>query len=283
MKNFMKIAAVAALMFVSGNINAQDEFGGKKGAFGTEIQFNPFSENFTTFKLDNVGLKFRYFISDEHAVRLGLNVGFNNSTTGATVSVPNAADPVYMVGGTFDGIAYASDMDAYNNQKNDKTKLNSTKFGVNLGYEYHFAKFGRADLYAGAQVGFSMVNYKTTSDNTTAWNTDAVTGLSKWANLKSEYKGYDNINNKKSNFALSAGVFTGIDFYITKGLFVGAELGINFKNTKYKNYDVTMTTPAATWATDGATNTTTTKYEVTDKSTELKFEAVPALRLGWTF
>ena len=72
MKNFMKIAAVAALMIVSGNINAQDEFGGKKGAFGTEIQFNPFSNNFETFRID--GLSFRYFISDEHALRLKFNV-----------------------------------------------------------------------------------------------------------------------------------------------------------------------------------------------------------------
>lgn len=283
MKNLMKMAALAAVLMFSANVNAQEEFGGKKGAFGTEIDFNPFANGFNTFDLSNLGLKFRYFISDEHAVRLGLNVGLHNETTGATVTVPNAADPVYMATGTFDAIAYARDVDIYNNQKNDKTKLNETKFSVNLGYEYHFAKFGRADLYAGAQVGFGMVNYKTTSDNTTAWQYDATTGLSKWANLKSEYKGFDNVNGNKSAIAINAGVFTGIDFYVTKSIFVGAELGINFSNTKFKNYDVTMTAPAATWATDGATTTLTTKYEVTDKATELKFYVEPALRLGWKF
>ena len=281
MKNFMKIAAVAALLVVSGNINAQDEFGGKKGNFGTEIQFNPFSNNFTTFKLDNVGLKFRYFISDEHAIRLGLNVGFDNKVDGINNPVvPNVLDPKYT--GAED-INYIKDVDEYNNTKDDKQKLNTTKFAVNLGYEYHFAKYGRADLYAGAKVGFSMVNNKTTVDNTTAWGYDAATGLSKWTNLTQEYKGYDNISGNSNSFAISAGVFTGVDFYITKHLFVGAELGINFKNTKYKDYDVNEVKKAKTFNTDGATVSLTNKHLVTDKDTELNFYVEPALRLGWTF
>ena len=283
MKNFMKIAAVAALMFVSGNINAQDEFGPKKGDFGTELQFNPFSNNFTTFKLDNVGLKFRYFISDEHAIRLGLNVGLNNETKNSDKTIPSSEDPKFIVNGKYDDIKFAKAMDEYNNTKDDKNKTNSTKFGLNLGYEYHFAKFGRADLYAGAQVGFNMVNCKSTVDNTKSWGYDSKSGLSKWVNEKEEYKGYDNINKSSSSFTFKAGVFTGIDFYITKNLFVGAELGINFDNIKYKNYDVTKVVELSSFNTDGATKTITNKHEVGNKTTSLKFEAVPALRLGWTF
>lgn len=282
MKNLMKMAALAAVLMFSANVNAQEEFGGKKGAFGTEIDFNPFANGFNTFDLSDLGLKFRYFISDEHAVRLGLNVGFNNSTTGATIAVPNAGDPAYTTAGNFDPIKYAAAMDTYNNKKNDKTKSSSTEFSLNLGYEYHFAKYGRADLYAGAQVGFGFVNYKSTVDNYTPWGYDAATGLSKWVNMQTEYKGYNGVALSNS-FAINAGVFTGVDFYLTKSLFVGAELGINFNNTKFKNYDVTATTPAATFATDGATLTLTTKNEVNNKTTDLSFYVEPALRLGWKF
>ena len=275
----MKIAAVAALMFVSGNINAQDEFGPKKGDFGTELQFNPFSNNFQTFKID--GLNFRYFISAEHALRLGLNVSVDNQNNGNSLVAPVRTD-------------YTTDKDytvayeKYEHGKDYKNKVNNTNFGINLGYEYHFAKFGRADLYAGAQVAFAFNNWKQTVSDPKSYNMDAD-GKSSWAVLTDELKGAadtngDNKPDEFSAFVFGAGVFTGIDFYLTKNLYVGAELGINFKTGKAKNYDYSQQ-----WLDYNAESNSysvksrTTTVENNVKQTSLKFEAVPALRLGWTF
>lgn len=280
----MKIAAVAALMFVSGNINAQNEYGPEKGDFGTEIKFNPFSNDFTTFKID--GLQFRYFISNEHALRLNLNVGLDNKKKGAANLVrPDQSDSKYKTAsGDFDAAAYGADLDQYNHDKDNFTKVNNTQFGIDLGYEYHFAKFGRADLYAGAQVGIEFDSWKQNGETNVRTSTpDVKTGLASWATSKSETKGAADTNNDGkldsfSTFAFGAGVFTGIDFYITKSLYVGAELGINFATTKSKNFDETTTSWNGT-----AMVTSTTKHENKLNATTLKFEAVPALRLGWTF
>lgn len=279
MKNFMKIAAVAALMIVSGNINAQDEFGGKKGNFGTEIQFNPFSNNFETFRID--GLSFRYFISDEHALRLKFNVELDNTKTGKTLVAPVPSDYTTTV-------AYATAFDKYTHDKDYSNKITNTNFGVNLGYEYHFAKYGRADLYAGAQVGIGIESWKQTEITPTSYNKNAE-GYSTWVNLTNELKGAadtdgDNLADEFSKFAFGAGVFTGVDFYITKGLYVGAELGINFATAKAKNYDFKQQ-----WLDYDAVNNVysvknqTTTVENNIKATSLKFEVEPALRLGWKF
>ena len=276
----MKIAAVAALMFVSGNINAQDEFGPKKGDFGTEVQFNPFSNNFQTFKID--GLNFRYFISAEHAIRLGLNVSVDNKNNGKSLIAPVRDDYA-------NEALYTAAYENYEHGKDYKNKVNNTNFGINLGYEYHFAKFGRADLYAGAQVAFAFNNWKQTINEPESYKLDAATGKSNWTVLTDELKGAadtdgDDIPDEFSAFGFGAGVFTGIDFYITKNLYVGAELGINFKTAKAKNYDSTVQ-----WLEHNLTNDTynvksqTTTVENNVRETTLKFEAVPALRLGWTF
>ena len=94
----------------------------------------------------------------------------------------------------------------------------------------------------------------------------------------------DNLADEFSKFAFGAGVFTGVDFYITKGLYVGAELGINFATAKAKNYDFKQQ-----WLDYDAVNNVysvknqTTTVENNIKATSLKFEVEPALRLGWKF
>jgi len=278
MKNLMKMAALAAVLMFSANVNAQDEFGPQKGDFGTEIMFNPFSNNFQTFKID--GLNFRYFLSDQHALRLNLNVALDNANHGMSASEPLRTS--YPAGAAGDA-AYKYDLEGYAHAKDYKNKVNNTEFGVSLGYEYHFAKFGRADIYAGAQVGIAMNSWKQTIDSPTPYDTQAD-GSSKWITLKNEYKGAADTNNdgtldSYSSFAFGAGVFTGLDFYITKGLYVGAELGINFASGKAKNFDATTQTLNASYAVE----TTTVKTEVHESTTTLKFEVAPALRLGWKF
>ena len=68
--------------------------------------------------------------------------------------------------------------------------------------------------------------------------------------------------------------FTGIDFYVYRGLYVGAELGIRFGVTSYPGY--------YTETKDGRD---AVKSDKMDKETSISFKTLcePALRLGWKF
>lgn len=271
MKNAMKMAAMAAVLMFSANVNAQEEYGAEKGAFSTELQFNPFSNNFETFKID--GLSFRYFFSENSALRLNLNVGVNSNKEGHyNVEVPNKNDANY------DDLQKQYDV-----KKDCIDKTSNTNFGLNLGYEYHFAKYGRADLYAGAQIGFNTESWSQTIKTPTPYNTKED-GSSTWVTLTEEYKGAANTNDDDkldeiSSFIFKAGVFTGIDFYLTKSLYVGAELGINFATASANNIDYSKEYLNASNKVEKTEKTYETSYSVSS----LKFNVVPALRLGWKF
>lgn len=274
MKNAMKMAAMAAVLMFSANVNAQEEYGAEKGAFSTELQFNPFSNNFETFKID--GLSFRYFFSENSALRLNLNVGVNNISEGKTLTAPERSD-------YSDNAYYQMAKEAYENGKDYSNKINNTNFGLNLGYEYHFAKYGRADLYAGAQIGFNTESWSQTIKTPTPYNTKED-GSSTWVTLTEEYKGAANTNDDDkldeiSSFIFKAGVFTGIDFYLTKSLYVGAELGINFATASANNIDYSKEYLNASNKVEKREKTYETSYSVSS----LKFNVVPALRLGWKF
>lgn len=262
MKNAMKMAAMAAVLMFSANVNAQEEYGAEKGAFSTELQFNPFSNNFETFKID--GLSFRYFFSENSALRLNLNVGVNSNKEGHyNVEVPNKNDANY------DDLQKQYDV-----KKDCIDKTSNTNFGLNLGYEYHFAKYGRADLYAGAQIGFNTESWSYTEESMGTL-TDKE-GKPRYVKMTTEEKGrYDD---KFSSFTFKAGVFTGIDFYLTKSLYAGAELGINFATTTSGNYDKTYQ-----YIDTNELKEKTVSYENNISETNLKFNVIPALRLGWKF
>lgn len=72
MKKFILAAALVAAMAPAAV--AQDEFAPEKGDFGVELQFNPFSNDYTTFRDSEYGLTGRYFITNKDAIRL--NIGF---------------------------------------------------------------------------------------------------------------------------------------------------------------------------------------------------------------
>lgn len=68
------IAAIALVACVSAK--AQETYAPEAGEISTEIQFNPFSDDFGTFKLDQ--LKLRYMFSDKDAIRFGIGFGVDN-------------------------------------------------------------------------------------------------------------------------------------------------------------------------------------------------------------
>ncbi len=231
MKKIFTLAIVA--LAAAFGANAQESYAPAKGDFSVEIQVNPFSDNFTTFKLD--ALQGRYFISDKNALRFGIGFGVNSKKD--------------------------------NNSNNDKdlwTKTTTSTFNINLGFENHFFNYKRVDLYAGAGLGFNMQKINTTNN----LGNDRKTTIS-------------NSGNSFNEFAVKA--FTGIDFYVYKGLYVGAELGLKI-GAKYFPAQVEKGgTPidgpnAGQWS---------NSYEKSKGNSSSSFVlatyAEPSLRLGWKF
>lgn len=321
MKKSITLAMIAACSLVSTNALAQ--YTPEKGTVSTEVQFNPFGQNRNHFSLD--GLKFRYFMTDKDALRINLNLDVNNNTT-TDKDVQN---------NKFDAITnwntYSSELE---------TKTTETTFRLAVGYERHLLQDGRIDLYAGGELGYEGIFRSgqqtfTSSVDQFVGGTPVITGSS----TVSHKVTYENMmpttttlpttttggttaptvagRMNESNFFAS--VFTGIDFYLYKGIYVGTEFGIRFSTgtspvngTWKQEYSMTLkTTTGSTvntqktdWSynsetgvrtgvttnsTSGATPTETKindAYTVRDheaNSTRLRVYIEPCLRLGWKF
>lgn len=73
----MKIFMLAGALAVSATASAQESYAPVANDFSVEIQFNPFSNNFTTFQIDQ--LKGRYMFSDKDALRFGIGFGVDQN------------------------------------------------------------------------------------------------------------------------------------------------------------------------------------------------------------
>lgn len=129
----MILAAAIAAASVSPILAQDNNFAPAAGEFSVEVQFNPFSNDFGTFKLDQ--LKGRYFFSDKDAVRFGIGFGFDNVKT---TPDPDNNDEIW-----------------------SKGKLGT--FSIDLGYERHFFNYKRIDLYAGAGLGYALQSVSATN------------------------------------------------------------------------------------------------------------------------
>lgn len=212
------------------------------GDFSVEVQFNPFANDFDTFGLDNMKLKGRYFFSNADALRLGLGFGVS--------SHKHTPQP--------DGEGLAKD-------------LNSTQrignLAIDLGYERHLVQKGRIDYYAGAGLGFALQS---------SCDTEKTVGVT---DNGTEVIRTQKTFNTDSYTMFNVNIFTGVDFYLYKGLFVGAELGVKvgFK-TIPGEYTKGGFTTDGNWS-DSLQSDKGAKSTNLDLATYV----VPALRLGWTF
>lgn len=215
------IAAIAVFGFATANAQYKAE----KGDLQTSVDFRPFNNN-NKEMFENVGINASYFLTDKDALRLGLNFGLDNSKEGESTATTN------------------------------KTTTKSTLFGIAAGYERHFGKFDRLDIYAGAEAELSFKSSSQKVENTAGYT---------------EIKGAQSVGGANRAFTqFGVGVFTGANFYVYKKLYVGAEIEFAFSNTSYKKVE-------------NSNGTTTTEILPKSTGTELKFQVNPALRLGWTF
>lgn len=226
MKKIFTLGLIAiATVFSS---EAEETYAPTSGDFSIEIQVNPFSNNFTTFRLD--ALQGRYFFKAKDALRFGIGFGIDSKKDNNDIDDTNVW-----------------------------TKKTTSTFSINLGYERHFLNYKRVDLYAGAGLGFKL-------------NTITQTN-----NLSSDQKTVtSNYDDSYNEFTVK--VFTGLDFYLYKGLYVGAELGIKVGAKHFPGTVVKGGMNNGSWS---------NSYEVSkspgNSSFVLATYAEPSLRLGWRF
>lgn len=235
MKQMLIAAAIIAASATTA-VASENTFAPQQGDFSAEIQFNPFSNDFETFKIDQ--LQGRYFFSNKDAVRFG--IGFGVSTN------KNTADP--------------------DENPDNWTKNREGNFSINLGYERHFFNFKRVDLYAGAGLGFELVSTCTTNQTVREINGAKLTTQ-------------ERIYNAGSYNLFTFNAFTGIDFYVYKGLYLGAELGIKIG---VKNFPGQYTkgdfNDNGVWD-----DNLESKKGAKTSNFDFGTYCVPALRLGWKF
>lgn len=244
---------LAAALCIATNTFAQDK--PAKGSFGTEVQFNPFDQNGETFQLD--ALKFRYFVTDNDAIRLKLGFDmqrskFNNKVEGDRNESFSSTDFKYKTG----------------------------NFRLDLGYERHFDISKRVNLYVGGSFGFTRhfasTQFEMSSSELTGKfkgeiSNGAITNLD---NLDSDFENMLPSVNDQAYWGINVAAFTGLDFYVYKGLYVGTELGLRLNNNKTSKMEYNAILDRTNYSVDSTDKTT---------KTEIKTYIEPVIRLGWTF
>lgn len=215
--------------------NAED-YAPAKGDFGVEVGFNPFDGQ--NFNLNDYQIKGRWFMTGKDALVFQIGIdGVNNKNVKTKI----------------DGDNTIIDKDAY-------TSWYKGAFNIDLGYERHFYNYKRVDLYAGGRIGFGT--------------TFAGEKANQDANNSVQYINYTTTGNTQASNDLRLAVFTGLDFYVYKGLYVGAELGLNMVDHLYVGTKRKVS------------NEGKTKEYKTEKgghNFDINTFVTPTFRLGWTF
>jgi hypothetical protein len=201
-----------ALLSVTG-ANAQKQEGGEHNL---EVQFAPLGGS----PISVNGIRYRMFLSESGALRVNLLMNGDKTQTvrsqqtktqgsdGKTVVIPELYD----------------------------TESNRS-IGIGVGYEMHFAGTDRLSPYAGAQLFFLTGKSTLTREYHNANNADDTTKPEKFTTWEMERV------QGTSTFGL--GLVLGTDFYFADHFYLGAELGLGFQSTKYKDSETTASSPDA--------------------------------------
>lgn len=194
---------------LKGNVTA--EFGVTGGISFTDLNLN-----------NNAGqLRFRYFLADQLAARVGVNI--------SSFSEKN----VYF-GGT-------------NGDQEGTETIKSSTVTFNLGVEKHFSGSDRLSTYAGADLLIIKAGASESWEN--------YDGGGYFDGFNATLKGYNN-NGDAGGFGYGLRVVGGADYYFVEKVYIGAEFGwgfTSFKNAKTST-EVTPGTGAPTTTTEVASD-----------------------------
>lgn len=231
-----KLLVAVALLGCAFGANAQEDHSTKAGTFSTEIQFNPFSGK-DVFTNGGV-LSGAYFCTDKFAVIFDLGLNGSNTKDNVEYNDPNDAEKVTSFTTSYQGT-----------------------FDLSLGFKYFYYNYKRINLYTGAKVSYYH-NFAATKD---------VTKYDPYTNKDVDDYNWDN-QGTSNGFGIWA--INGINFSVYKGLYLGAELKVGFK--------------------DDITTGYTSKTKVNGVETEVKhkagghefnggFKVNPNFIIGWNF
>ncbi|WP_343603777.1 OmpW family outer membrane protein [Fluviicola sp.] len=198
-----------APMSLEGTVSGLSAFG-----FGNSsaVNLNGTTNGGTTPSIVAPGLRFRYFVTDEIAVRLSL--GFSSAKRTENF--------------------FENEVDNSGNSGTYVTKLGTTTIGI--GGEYHFKGTEKLSPYAGLDINFGMG--KATTEGT---QTDGANWVATDYSEKSEQK--------TGGFGI--GLVAGTDYYFVENFYLGVELGLGFNTYTVKEGTASVTSAGVTVSNKG--------------------------------
>ena len=199
------------------------------------------------------------------SVATEINYAFDGANTDAGFQLPNYGakvrlflDDNWVVRLNLGlGVNSNKDITYDTNADDEEIEITSTEttttFSIMPGFEYHFNNFDRISPYVGAELGFRTGSTKTVDENEDA-------------DTRSEVK------NQLFGFTINA--VSGVDVYLCKGLYVGAELGLGYNLTNNKRSSSVFESGKDKTETDGNSS---------KKVSSFGFHVTPTLRIGWFF
>lgn len=294
-KSFLTLGLLSSLAFAA---NAQDaatsssEFKPTAGNVTVELTAqSPFASG-SPFNLDRGGLRFRYFLNDNLAVRVGFLIGSSSQKQD--------------FGGKDETSSVAGTTTTGNNATLNNVVVKSSSFTVSIlpGLEVHKNISERLSVYYGGYIDFTTQSAKA-SIEASAGSNSPVGGTSS-SNFDGSYKyevkgdNFGNINNLANPIGNTGNVtvpglannraFTrigltgvvGADYYITKGLYLGVEAGWGFSSTSYKKVTQKTTDTIVPTGTTTASDTRTVEANK-DSAFNLGTSVTTAFRFGFWF
>ncbi len=235
------LSAVKKYKPVAGVVTA--EFGLTGGLLSTNVDLN-----------NNAGLlRFRYFLKDDIAVRLGFSVTNKSETK-------NFYAPT--------GLPISGLQGSLVNKNSGIT--------INLGAEKHFKGSDRLSTYLGADLLIFSNNASEKRENTNIAGTSFQQGFS------GDIKGKNSVGTAGSGVGFR--LVTGAEYYFVKNVYIGAELGFGFQSLKSKAITGQSTTSVVN-ATYIITSSTTTPIDIKSpgKSSEISPSVITGVRIGFQF
>lgn len=138
-------------------------------------------------------------------------------------------------------------------------KRATSSLGVHPGIERHFSGTNRLSPYVGAELSYTVNSLKYTVESETE----------ELYRIEGAIYGYSDLDGRAYN-SLGVGLFTGVDFYIARNLYMGAEFGYGLDYRMYGKVERFE---------DG--NTTTLAGETS--KLDLGSNVRSSIKLGWRF
>jgi len=146
------------------------------------------------------------------------------------------------------------------NEGKDNSKQSTFLFGIYPGIEKHFGNIRRLSPYIGGEIGIA---YKTSKDTYT--NNSGTT------QTETVYKGAWSDGSERGYFSLGLNFIIGTDFYLSKKLFMGIEVGLGLQSVTDSKVTIEHTGQSDETAAEKAS------------AMELGVNFNPAIRLGYSF